>query len=372
MNPQPGGRPVKVGSPAAVLAVVPHLLGFVPSKSLVVIGAAKPRGRIVVTFRFDLPDPPAPDATAAIAAHTAAVLAQNQASTALVIGYGPGPLVTPLADAIREALPRNGLELRDVLRVEAGRYWSYVCHEPSCCSPEGVPFDHTSHPASAALGASGQPILADRDALAATVAPVTGAVADAMRKATSRAERIVAAMSHTAEAGTPGRRGVTESGLKAVRGAIGTYRDGRSIELSGHLAWLALVLTSLRVRDDAWARMDPVHREPHTRLWTDLTRHAQPGYVAAPASLLAFTAWQSGNGALANVALDRALADNPGYSLAQLLRDVVDAGAPPSMAILPMTPEQVAASYDRQADDEPIQGEPAPEQVPAPDPDSNS
>jgi hypothetical protein len=98
--------------------------------------------------------------------------------------------------------------------------------------------------------------------------------------------------------------------------------------------------------------MDPAHRDAHGRLWTDLTRRAQPGYVAAPASLLAFTAWQCGNGALANVALDRALADTPGYSMAQLLRDVIDAGAPPSMATLPMTPEEVAASYDNRPDPE--------------------
>ena len=63
-------------------------------------------------------------------------------------------------------------------------------------------------------------------------------------------------------------------------------------------------------------------------------------------------AWQSGDGALANVALDRALADDPGYSMAQLLREVVSAGAPPSLARLPMTPEEVAASYD-DAEDEP-------------------
>jgi len=72
---------------------------------------------------------------------------------------------------------------------------------------------------------------------------------------------------------------------------------------------------------------------------------ARPGYVSAPASLLAFVAWQCGNGALANVALDRALADDPRYSMAVLLREAIDCGAPPSLARLPMTPEEVAASY---------------------------
>jgi hypothetical protein len=91
--------------------------------------------------------------------------------------------------------------------------------------------------------------------------------------------------------------------------------------------------------------MDPAHRDAHRRLWIDVVRRAQPGYVAAPAALLAFVAWQSGDGALANVALDRALADDPRYSMALLLRQVITAGAPPSLARLPMTPEEVAASY---------------------------
>jgi hypothetical protein len=91
--------------------------------------------------------------------------------------------------------------------------------------------------------------------------------------------------------------------------------------------------------------MDPAHRDAHRRLWTDVVRRAQPGYAAAPASLLAFTAWQGGDGALANIALERALADTPGYSMALLLGDALDAGAPPSMATPPMTPDEVTASY---------------------------
>ena len=347
MTSPTGPGPLSVGSPAAVLAIVPHLLGFAPAKSLVILGAGQPRGRIHVTFRFDLPDPPDPDATAAIAAHAVTLLNRQELTMAIVIGYGPGPLVTPLADAIRDAVTGTDLELRDVLRVDEGRYWSYLCREPSCCPPEGVPFDTTAHPAAATMAASGSAVLSDRDALAATIAPVTGSAAEAMTRETRRAERIAAKLmaSTTGTESPASQRPVTDEGLTAVQAAISTYREGGSIEHYGQFAWLALVLTSLRIRDDAWARMDPDHRDAHLRLWTDLTRHAQPGYIAAPACLLAFTAWQGGNGALANLALDRALADNPSYSMAQLLRDVIDAGTPPSMARLPMTPEEVAASY---------------------------
>jgi hypothetical protein len=99
------------------------------------------------------------------------------------------------------------------------------------------------------------------------------------------------------------------------------------------------------VRDDAWARMDPRHRAEHRRLWTDVVRHACEPFVPAPASLLAFTAWQSGDGALANVAIERALAADPEYSMAHLIGQALDAGLPPSAARLPMTPEEVEASY---------------------------
>jgi hypothetical protein len=134
-------------------------------------------------------------------------------------------------------------------------------------------------------------------------------------------------------------------GAVAVRDAIRRYREGEQVSPE-QAAWLTVALRQLRVRDDAWARMEPEHRSAHLRLWTDLTRLARPGYVAAPAALLAFVAWQSGDGALANVALDRALADSPGYSMALLLREALDSGAPPAMARLPMTPEEVAAAYD--------------------------
>jgi hypothetical protein len=340
MNPQPRRPSVRVGDPAGLLAIVPHLLGFTPQTSLVVLGAEPPGGRVQVALRYDLPDPPDTDAAAQIAAHAIGVLSRQHVSTVIVAGYGPGALVTPVADATRAAVARAGLRLHDVLRVEDGRYWSYLCREPSCCPAEGVPFDATMHPAAQVLAGIGQPVRADRAALAATIAPLTGSQANSMREATRWAQRAATRLITRA---LP--RGLDAPGRAAVQAAIGTYRDGGSVSDPGRHAWLAVVLTSLPVRDDAWARMDPAHRDAHRRLWTDVVRRVQPGYVAAPASLLAFVAWQNGDGALANLAIDRALADSPGYSMALLLQEALDAAMPPSQAILPMTPEQVAASY---------------------------
>jgi hypothetical protein len=338
---------VRVSSPASLLAVVPPLLGFEPSEpSLVVVGTGPLRAEVRITLRFDIPDA---SLAAAVADNAISYLADNCITTAAVVGYGPDSLVTPVAGEVLRRFPKAGITLIDVLRAQDQRYWSYRCTNPQCCPPEGTPFDPKAHPAAAKF--AGTPILASRAALAQTIAPVTGDEAEAMGRATHRAEARARRLIRVAGY-RPGRkarqRALYGPGLLAVTEAITLYREGQSFTSHNAAAWLALVLEDLPVRDDAWARMDPDHGEAHLRLWTDVTHFAQPGYAAAPAALLAFTAWQSGDGALANIALDRALEDQPDYSMARLLRQALDSGAPPSMARLPMTPEEVAASYAAQ------------------------
>ena len=341
---------IRVGSVAGFLAIVPHLLGFHPARSMVVVGLDARRGRVALAFRYDLPDPPDPAGSKDIADHAAAVLAKRRIKTAIAAGYGPGRLVTPVAESVRSALGGSGIGLRDLLRVEDGRYWSYVCQDPGCCPAEGVPFDEAGHPAAAALDAAGMTARPDRASLAASLAPLDGPVVESMARATERALRRAEELAASAASVRDGQRLVVDAGRTAVREAIGTYRGGGRITDHDYLAWLTVTLPDLRVRDDAWARMEPGFRAEHQLLWTDLVRRASQRYVAAPASLLAFTAWQSGEGALANIAIARALAAEPGYSMARLLGQALDAGLPPSAARLPMTPEEVAATYEAAAE----------------------
>jgi Domain of unknown function (DUF4192) len=258
---------LRLSSPAELIAVIPHLLGFTPQASLVVVGVGPQDGRVRVTFRYDLPDPPDPTEAAAIVEHAIGVLSRQQVTLAVVIGYGPGPLVTPLADAVRQAAPGAGVALHDVLRVHEGRFWSYICRDPSCCPAEGVPVD-ASDPAARALAAAGLSVLPDRAALAATLAPVTGPDAEAMVRSTRRALRDAVRLAET-----EGPRALDRAGLSAVQVAVAACRNGRPVSRSRH-AWLSVLLTRLPVRDDAWARMDPAHRDAHSRLWTGLGRRA--------------------------------------------------------------------------------------------------
>jgi hypothetical protein len=334
-----------------MLAIIPYLLGFAPEDSLVIIGIEPPKGEIKISMRYDLPAGPDPDPELVkdIAGHAVAVLGSQQVTGAIVVGYGPDPRVRPLIDALGSAAVPHGIELTECLRFHDGRYWSYTCRNERCCPATGVPVQPDQHPAAVALAAAERRVLPARGALAATIAPIGGIAADSMREATRRAERhvtqVLARVRKSHRIGAA-QHMIASEGLAAVSRLVKAYRAGERYKTEYELAWLTVALRDLRVRDDAWARMDPRFSAEHRRLWTDVVRRAQPGYVAAPASLLAFVAWQGGDGALANVALDRALSDDREYSMAGLLRDVIAAGAPPEMAILPMTPEEVAAEYE--------------------------
>jgi hypothetical protein len=130
----------------AVLAVVPHMLGFYPSRSLVVLGLGE-QNRVMVTFRYDLPSPPDSELAQDIAEHACYVLDRERISSALLVGYGPEDLVVPVIGAAAVRLVGSGLELHEVLRADAGRYWSMLCDDPACCPPGGRSYDPGSHPA---------------------------------------------------------------------------------------------------------------------------------------------------------------------------------------------------------------------------------
>jgi hypothetical protein len=336
---------LQAATPDAVLAVVPHMLGFYPSRSLVVLGLGE-QSRVMVTFRYDLPAPPDWQLAADIAEHACYVLDREGIGSALLVGYGPEDLVAPVIGATAVALIGSGVELHEILRADAGRYWSMLCDDPACCPPGGRSYDPGSHPAAAAMTEAGLAAQPDRESLARTLQRPAGS-ADVIADATSRALGRLTQLTELGQADgdrDPQLR-ATRIGRREVQRAIRRYRAGGTIDSIEHLAWLAVLVADLRVRDDAWARMEPAYRDHHCRLWTDVLRCAALDYAPAPAALLAFTAWQAGNGALAAMAIDRALSADPGYSMARLLGGAIDAALPPSAARLPMNPAAVAASY---------------------------
>ncbi|MBF5030286.1 DUF4192 domain-containing protein [Micromonospora sp. ANENR4] len=356
---------LSVRSPADMVAAVPYLLGFHPADSVVVVAV---RGRrVVFAARGDLPAPGADPGPAA--RHLAQVVARQDADAATVVGYGPAARVTGIVDAIGDALTATGLVVLDALRVTHGRWWSYLCAEPSCCPPEGTPYDPAASEVSAAAVFAGQVALPDRAALAAQVSPLDGPVRLAMRRATARARLRLAALTGSPSASSAGSqvsgvpadgsgsggqspvpadgpgsdgelpvpadgpasgaapRAVRAAGTAAVRAAFRRQRRGERLD-DDEVAWLSVLLVHVAVRDHAWSRTDG--RDEDISLWTDVLRRAEPDLIAAPGCLLAFAAWRSGHGALAAVALERVLSAHPGYSLAVLLDEALRRGVAPS------------------------------------------
>ncbi|TYK46322.1 DUF4192 domain-containing protein [Actinomadura decatromicini] len=283
------------------IAAVPYLLGFHPSRSLVVIGfeGSMPGS---CAARIDLP-------ACEAAARTASVLAGHGFRRALLLGYGPADEVAESAAAMHAALGSAGVTVAEAARVADGRYWPLT---PDC-PPEGVPYDVSASTIAAEATFAGRVVLADRDELVRSVQPLDGPARAAMRRATQRAEL-----------SEPGDDPVALLDRVLARAYVGV------LATDDEVARLGVQLTDLRVRDEAWLRLDDEAPAADIVFWRDVLRRVEERYAPAPASLLAYAAYSAGDGGLANVALDRALNADPTYTMAVLLHEVMDAGVPPS------------------------------------------
>ena len=335
-NTSSAGRPplLRLRTPHDVIAAVPYLLGFHPSDSLVAIGSEGPQGSCAL--RLDLPPDEHLDSAAE---HIAELLVANDFPRAVLVGYGGAEQVDPFMSAARAALDLRGVEVLEALRVDAGRFWSWRCTVPGCCPPEGTPYDMGSSPIAAQATLAGRVALTGRRELVRSVAPIGGAARDAMRRATERATgRLVSWMFECGGDDTLLQARTAEEGVPYARDLL---RRGGPLT-DDEVAWLGVLLMHLRVRDDALVHTDTDRLD----LWRDVLRRVEPSFAAAPACLTAYAAYLSGDGALANVALDRAIEVNPGYSMAALLRDIMLSGIPPARARLCVASQALPDLWD--------------------------
>ncbi|MEU7894213.1 DUF4192 domain-containing protein [Nonomuraea sp. NPDC049152] len=310
---------VRLSNPADFIAIVPYLLGYHPSPPSIVAMAfdAEPT-RLLGVVRFDLPNDSAE--TPQLAERLGKLLRRNGCHGVFLIGYGPGALVTPVVDAITSRL--DGIHLVDAVRAEDNRYWSYCCADPGCCPPDGVPYEIAESRAAVSAVLAGLVARPDRETFARTLDPATGEDRELVTAATQTACAHAREMLKSAN-GTYWYR----EGLDRVAEAFETERL-----TADQVAWLGVLLTGIFVRDGAMTFIGRYDDEAHISLWTDVTRRVDPAFAAAPAALLAFVAYRSGNGALARIAVERSLTADPGYRFALLTACALDHGVPPETA----------------------------------------
>ncbi|GIH16351.1 DUF4192 domain-containing protein [Rugosimonospora africana] len=333
-------RPViRIRDTDDLLAVVPFLLGFHPGADLILL-AVDTSGAIVLAARLDLPatDGPAQPLAAGLNMVITKIKDRFEVSVALV-GYGEPEQVAPAVAVARDALGQAGIAVREALRVRRGRFWRLDCDRPEAsCPAEGVAFEPSTSPVTAAAIYAGLAVLSGRDALAQMLAPVTGPAAEAMAEASATARLFLvdlaeATAREAAGAGLSDQarrerltRAITDAADDELRHAQHRYRAGQAVE-DTHAARLGVLLALPAVRDAA-ARSTG-RQEWQIQMYSDLVRRADPDFVAAPATLLALCALQAGNGALASIAVDRALEAEPDNRFAQLLAQAVAVGIDP-------------------------------------------
>jgi len=304
-----------------LLAVVPYLLGFHPTDSAVVLGVRD--RKIIFQVRGDLPEPAD---VPGFAGYYADLVARQRAAGAVVLGYGDGPSTTPTVRALGAALDERGVPILDAVRVADGRYWSYLCEDPACCPPEGRRYDAETSPLAVAAIVEGGVALPSREALERRLAPVDGPARAAMDAATSRANDRLSALVERAPRDLG--RALLRVGSAAVDAAVACQRSGGRLT-DDEVAWLAVALLYLPVRDYAWESVGG-DLGVHVGLWTDVVRRCDQDLVTAPATLLSFAAWRAGEGAVASIALSRALDADPGYPMARLMSRALAGGLNPA------------------------------------------
>jgi len=313
---------VKISTPADILGVLPHRLGFHPRESLVVVCLEGPRKRDRLVMRVDL----AGTATDhALAQDMAARVRHTGASHAVIVCYTDAPSPgrdlprAALMDALAECLAGHDIGVVETLLVRGGRWWSYQCTDVVCCPAAGTPLlgeltSAAQHYAaeSALRGASP---LVDRTALEGSIEPARHRVAVATR---ARAAGVAAEAVLTAVA----RDGVEAPGrlaLATLRRLVLEWSGGRDEVSPDEAALVALGLRDKLARDEAMTMVLDSDAGVLVALLTDLVSRVDGPDAAPVCTLLAWTAYAQGGGALATVAADRALRCFPGYEMARLL-----------------------------------------------------
>ncbi len=298
---------LSIRTPEDFIAVVPYLLGFHPSDSLVALFFDG--GRVGLTARVDLPSPEAIDD---LVQDISALGRQSRAGSVVLLAYGADHAGRAVLERFMTDSP---LQLLDVLVVGPERWWSLAC-PGACCPPEGTPYDISAHPLCAEAVLAGMSAAADRSALQAMVTgpppPELDSLADLAAEAVAELVGVDRRLRK--------RRMATLLRTALPCPDVLTDRD---------CAELAALCLDLPVRDAAWASMSRREADQHLALWRRVLSRTIDELSPGPLGLVAMAGWLSGNGALLNCCIDRLERLAPEYTLLQVCRDISWRAVPP-------------------------------------------
>jgi hypothetical protein len=194
-----------------------------------------------------------------------------------------------------------------------------------------VRYDTTTSAVAVAWTLAGRVARRDRTEFEAQIEPATGAVREAMDRATDAAHHRLVELIRDCEDEEHAEATLLSAGTAAIAEALEDRVKGTPLR-DDLVAWLSLLVESTAVRDMAWSLIlgSDAAVEHHRALWQEVLHRSEPDLIVAPATLFAFAAWRCGDGGIARLALERALAVDPHYRMAELLHDLLAQGVPPS------------------------------------------
>ncbi len=319
----PLGAVVRVSGTADLVASLPVLIGFHPRDSLLLVGFGGPNGRRVgLTVRIDLPEP---DDVGRVCVDAVAALAgEDPRGAAVVVVHtavsgSPGPYRRDVAAAVQRLLVRAGIEPRVLVWAAGtghGDRWACFDLPGQRCGCTGLLPDPTSTAAAAAAVRRGAVVLPDRAALAEVLA--SDSEPALRRRAGLRAAELDRAGARAAAGGDPGpERGADH--LELVRRCLDEAARGRLVVDDRTVLDFCAAFDVPAVRDAAVRHClgrDAPHAE---QLWAALSRSMPAPEAADPAALFAVCALLRGDGALAAIAVERALDAFPAHRLAGIV-----------------------------------------------------
>jgi hypothetical protein len=329
--------PIRISGPAGLLAAIPPLLGFHPADSLVLLCISGGRRRVGPVARVDLPHGHDRELALQLTSH-----AQHHADEVAVVCYLEGSKRPSLLDDLLGELARAQVDVMDAMIVRGGRARPALNPAMERAHP-GIPMPSADDPVVCALEAagalSGRSVLPSRDALRRSIAGPTG---EKLREAERGISR--AAAGHLPRPGDTGdgkvvtlRTGV-QAHRRGVRSAIWDLLEMACSQVAGTGTVpvqigtaVATVLVEPAVRDAVLAAAFRDLDGPWlptmiaSATWT-------PDSLAGPlCSVLAALAYRHGDGALAQIAVDRCLKAEPGNALALILLKIMSEGERPEV-----------------------------------------
>ncbi|HZJ06164.1 MAG TPA: DUF4192 domain-containing protein [Nocardioidaceae bacterium] len=323
-------RTLRAKNPGDLLAVVPPLLGFHPADSLVVLTVGGGTDRFHA--RVDLPhdDSEIPQVVASLSD----AAERNRIGQVVVVVYSDDKCLSlEVFSALRSALEGKHVTVLEAIRWDGERWYSLTGCTERCCPEEGTACDVRSHPLTAQSVLDGQVVLGSRQELAdSLIGTDLEAIASVEESADRAMTRLQAATRHPLGPPTPQQARVHLVGEgQWVRERVCRFlRDEVRLDAED-TGRILVAMIAIDVRDVAWAEMSRSNAAAHVQLWRNLLQRAPYDLMAAPAGLLGFAAWLSGDGALAWCAVARCQEAEPDYRLADLLSSALDNAVPPSV-----------------------------------------